>query len=200
MPTAAVGNPVIRAPNLDRLAGRSLVFHRAYSPSPVRVSARCSMHYGQYPHRTGCYDNGQPMPDDRPSFVDLLTGAGYHTQAIGKVHFSPDDQAKRGFAARLRQEEVIEGPDKDDYLQYLFDHGYRYVCDPHGARGGILQTSQRRVGRHEGILGDPLGRVAITRAGQRSGEDGVLVFPHELGEGIMISRLRLSHPLRVWMP
>ena len=39
----ALGNPVIRTPNLDRLATEGTAFTSCYTPSPVCVSARCSM-------------------------------------------------------------------------------------------------------------------------------------------------------------
>ena len=44
----ANGKPVIRTPNLDRLADLGVSFEQAYTPSPVCVAARCSM-------ITGCY-------------------------------------------------------------------------------------------------------------------------------------------------
>ena len=50
---AALGNPVIRTPNLDRLVREGTAFTSCYTPSPVCVAARCSMHYGLYPRRTG---------------------------------------------------------------------------------------------------------------------------------------------------
>ncbi|MGI6381572.1 MAG: sulfatase-like hydrolase/transferase [Anaerolineae bacterium] len=86
----AGGNPVIRTPNLDRLASEGVRFSSAYTPSPVCVSARCSLIHGQYAHNTGCAYNGDPMPADRPSFMQLLTDAGYRTHGIGKMHFTPD--------------------------------------------------------------------------------------------------------------
>ena len=60
----ALGNPVIRTPHLDRLVREGTAFTAAYTPSPVCVPARCSMHYGRYPARTGVADN-TAMPPDR---------------------------------------------------------------------------------------------------------------------------------------
>ena len=84
----ALGNPVIKTPNLDRLVNSGVAFTNAYTPCPVCIAARCSMIYGQYPMNTGCYEN-TPMPDDRPSFMQELTKAGYYTHGIGKCHFYP---------------------------------------------------------------------------------------------------------------
>ena len=137
---AALGNGVIRTPNLDRLCAEGTAFTSAYSPSPVCVSARCSLHYGQYPWRTGCYDNGYDMPTDRPSFMDVLTEAGYRTHGIGKCHFTPDGHALRGFQSRETQEECTIR--NDDYVAHLHANGFEHVSDPHGARGQMYYTPQ----------------------------------------------------------
>jgi len=138
----ALGNPVIKTPNLDRLVSDGIAFRRAYTPSPVCVAARCSMIYGQYPLHTGCYDNA-PMPvDSRVSFMGALTDAGYRTHGIGKCHFAPDRAALRGFQSRETQEELVNSPDQDDYLKYLHANGFAHLCDPHGVRGEMYYIPQ----------------------------------------------------------
>jgi len=138
----AAGNPVIVTPNLDRLAREGVLFRSAYTPSPVCVPARCSLVYGQYPHRTGCADNGDPMPDDRPSLMQLLSEAGYRTHGIGKMHFSPDLQALRGFQTREHQEELRARVEDDDYLRILQANGFGHVYDPMGCRGEMYYVPQ----------------------------------------------------------
>ncbi|MCD6303238.1 MAG: sulfatase-like hydrolase/transferase [Anaerolineae bacterium] len=138
----AGGNPVIRTPNLDRLAQEGVRFSSAFTPSPVCVSARCSMIHGQYPHNTGCAYNGDPMPTDRPSFMQVLTEAGYRTHGIGKMHFRPDPQAMRGWQTREHQEEIRHSIDDDDYLQFLRSKGYTHIYDPMGQRGEMYYIPQ----------------------------------------------------------
>ena len=138
----ALGNPVIKTPNLDALVREGVSFVNAYSPSPVCVPARYSMHTGAYPFNTGCADNG-PMPaDDGSSYVAVLGNAGYRTHAIGKCHFTPDKDALRGYQTRESQEEIVKDPASDDYLRYIHSKGYRYVCDPHGIRGEMYYIPQ----------------------------------------------------------
>jgi arylsulfatase A-like enzyme len=138
----ALGNPVIKTPHLDTLVREGVSFVNAYSPSPVCVPARCSMHYGAYPFTTGCADNG-PMPaDNGRSYAAALGNAGYRTHAIGKCHFTPDKDALRGFQSRESQEEIVKDPASDDYLRYIHAKGYRYVCDPHGCRGEMYYIPQ----------------------------------------------------------
>ena len=62
---AALGNPYVRTPNLDRLAARGLSFSRAYSTCPVCVPARYTLRTGREPWHTGCYANEVPAPMDR---------------------------------------------------------------------------------------------------------------------------------------
>jgi len=106
------------------------------------VPARCSMIYGQYPHHTGCYENGRMPQDDRESFMGALTRAGYRTHGIGKCHFTPDRLALRGFESRETQEEIVPSPDEDDYLTHLHEQGFSHVCDPHGIRGEMYYVPQ----------------------------------------------------------
>lgn len=138
---AALGNPHIRTPALDRLVRSGVAFTCAYSPSPVCVSARCSLHYGQYPMRTGCYANGYAMPDDRPSFMQMLTEAGYRTHGIGKCHFTPDRFALRGFQSRETQEEAPRRAG-DDYARWLDEQGWGDLPEPHGVRGEMYYIPQ----------------------------------------------------------
>ena len=129
------GNPVIKTPNLDRLAAMGVSYQRAYTPSPVCVAARCSMITGCYPTKTNCLSNDK-MPDDRPSFMEVLTQNGYRTHGIGKCHFTPDSNALRGFQTRERQEEL--NPDtlqREPYYQMLMENGFDYTYEAHGVRG-----------------------------------------------------------------
>jgi len=137
----ALGNPVIKTPNLDRLAREGTAFTSAYSPCPVCVPARWCMHYGQYVGNSGLSSNGR-MPDDNDQSIPAVLGkAGYRTQAIGKCHFTPDRHATRGFEHRLSQEEGCSKPDQDDYVRWLRDNEYNYD-EPHGTRGEMYYTPQ----------------------------------------------------------
>lgn len=138
---AALGNPHIRTPGLDRLVRSGVAFTSAYSPSPVCVSARCCLHYGQYPMQTGCYENGYAMPTDRPSFMQVLSEAGYRTHGVGKCHFTPDKFALRGFQSREVQEEVPRRA-SDDYTRWLDAQGWGDLPEPHGVRGEMYYIPQ----------------------------------------------------------
>ena len=139
----ALGNHQIQTPNLDRLVHEGIVFSNTFSPSPVCVPARASMYYGQYPAKTNCVSNSDPMPDEScPSFMQQLTDGGYRTHGVGKCHFTPDRSAMRGFETRLKQEERPKRIEDDDYLQFLQDSPYSHLREAHGVWGEMVYMPQ----------------------------------------------------------
>lgn len=143
---AALGNPVIKTPNLDRLCDEGLVFSNAFSPSPVCVSARCSMIHGQYPHNTGYYGNccGKEIHvEERDTFMTGLSRAGYRTHGIGKCHFQPVSEALRGFETREMEEGGCNDPEKDGYMDFLIKTGkYQHVGNPYGVGNEMYYIPQ----------------------------------------------------------
>lgn len=137
----ALGNGVIRTPQLDRLAREGTAFTNAFSPSPVCVPARCCLHYGHYPQRTGLCDNGRMPEDNGLSYAETLGSHGYRTHAVGKCHFTPDHRARRGFQSREMQEECQSDANADDYLGWLEANGLDSY-EPHGARGEMYYIPQ----------------------------------------------------------
>jgi arylsulfatase len=137
-------NPIMRTPVLDRLCDEGTLFTQAYTPVPVCVPARCSLTFGQYATRTGCYENNYPMPEvtrERPTMMSALAEAGYQTHGVGKMHFTPDGQALRGFERRDRAEELA-GPEGDDYAAWLHAQGFDHVVDTNGPRGEMYYIPQ----------------------------------------------------------
>ena len=137
------GNTIVRTPNLDRLVQEGTSFTSCYSPSPVCVPARCSLHYGLNPTKTGLASNGKMMDDNGASLPALLGKQGYRTGAIGKCHFTPEGNALRGFDTRLVQEECTSthNADTDDYIAFLNKNGHDSY-EPHGARGEMYYIPQ----------------------------------------------------------
>ena len=82
------GNDLIKTPNIDRLARRSLVFRRAYCQAPVCGPSRASLLTGLRPDTTRVWGNRAHFREGLPDLVTLpqrFKQAGYHTEAIGKV-------------------------------------------------------------------------------------------------------------------
>ena len=72
---AAYGNRLIHMPKLDRLAGRSVVFDRAYCAQPVCGPARAAIQTGTYPHWNGQVTlDADCMRSEVPCLSELLAG------------------------------------------------------------------------------------------------------------------------------
>ncbi|QEW19204.1 Choline-sulfatase [Marinibacterium anthonyi] len=90
----------LHAPNLKRLAERSVRFANAYTGSPLCAPGRAAFMSGQLPRRTGVYDNAAEFRSDIPTYAHHLRRAGYYTCLSGKMHFVGPDQL-HGFEDRL---------------------------------------------------------------------------------------------------
>jgi len=134
------GNTFVRTPAIGSLGRDGTVFESAYTPSPVCVPARACLITGNEPRTNGCFDNGYPMPAT-DTFMSLLSGAGYRTHGVGKMHFTPDARDHRGFETRDHGEE-FGSAETDDYLAFLADAGYGYVESPHGLRDEMYYIPQ----------------------------------------------------------
>ncbi|KPN64432.1 choline-sulfatase [Aliiroseovarius crassostreae] len=90
----------LHAPNLKKLAARSVRFQNSYTASPLCAPGRASFMSGQLPRRTGVYDNAAEFRSDIPTYAHHLRRAGYYTALSGKMHFVGPDQM-HGFEERL---------------------------------------------------------------------------------------------------
>ena len=90
----------LHAPNLKRLAARSVRFANTYTASPLCAPGRGGFMSSMLPSRTGIYDNAAEFRSDIPTFAHQLRRAGYQTTLSGKMHFVGPDQL-HGFEERL---------------------------------------------------------------------------------------------------
>ncbi len=63
------GHPQTITPNLDRLAASGVLFVNAHCPAPACNPSRSAIFTGRSPHRSGLYDNRQPMREVMPNEV-----------------------------------------------------------------------------------------------------------------------------------
>ncbi|GAB3222655.1 sulfatase family protein [Spirosoma arcticum] len=100
------GNPVVRTPNLDRLAGQSAQFERAYVNSPVCTPSRQSFLTGKMPHAAGVTLLTTALPDTTYTLAEHLKKQGFKTACIGKTHFN--SELTHGFDELVWQKEYNE--------------------------------------------------------------------------------------------
>lgn len=137
----ASGNAIVRTPNLDALATSGANFARTYTESPVCVPARSALLTGRLPHQSGVYDNDTPLGASERTFCHALSEVGYHTEAIGKMHFSPP-RTPHGFDSLQLSEAIPESAEEDDYIQELVASGYGRVVEPNGVRHELYYSPQ----------------------------------------------------------
>jgi len=99
-PLPCYGGKVVKAPHLQALADRGVVFDAAYCNSPICAPSRFSMLSGRLPTSIGAYDNASELPASVPTLAHALDAAGYRTILAGKMHFIGPDQL-HGYAERL---------------------------------------------------------------------------------------------------
>lgn len=114
------GHPVVRTPNLDRIAREGVRFRSAYSTTPTCTPARAGLLTGMAPWRHGMLGYGavaQRYPLEMPR---MLREAGYFTMAVGKLHYTPQRNLHGYHAALLDESGRAESIDfKSDYRAWF---------------------------------------------------------------------------------
>jgi iduronate 2-sulfatase len=92
------GEPIVKSPNIDRLAARGLRFDRAYCNQAVCAPSRNALLTGLRPQSLGIYDLGTNFRKAAPNAVTLpqhFKAHGYRTEGLGKIfhvgHGNHDD-------------------------------------------------------------------------------------------------------------
>ncbi len=132
--TGYAGHPVVRTPNMDRLAARGTAFLQAYCNSPICMPSRASFATGKYPHETGYFCNATPYDGAVPGWPHVLGLHGVPVQSIGKLHY--------------RDKEVSSGFDESHHAMYAL-HGIGDVFGairqeaPLPVRYGVRQVAEK---------------------------------------------------------
>lgn len=78
----------VRTPNIDKLAGRGMLFSNAHCASPKCAPSRAAIMTGMRPSTTGLYDNGHWWLPNLPEVITLpvhFRNHGYRVVGAGKI-------------------------------------------------------------------------------------------------------------------
>jgi len=98
------GNGNVRTPNLDRLAGEGMKFHRCFTAAPQCVPSRAALLTGRSPVAARITRFSSPLPRDEVTFPELLREkAGYFVGVCGRGYHL-DGSAGQGENGRVVNE------------------------------------------------------------------------------------------------
>jgi arylsulfatase A-like enzyme len=125
------GNPVVRAPNLAKLAETSCVFERAYCAQPLCTPSRGSILTGLWPHRHGADRINVPLHAGARTIAEYLPPE-YATGYFGKWHLGDELNPQHGFAEWRSIEDCYrpyyrreaDRARRSDYHAFLLDQGF----------------------------------------------------------------------------
>ncbi len=132
----AMGDSIVKTPNIDALSKEGMLFKNAYCPSPVCTPSRASVKTGIYPPGNGMVTNWVPFKKkvagttsiDQYLLTERLKLQGYYTGMVGKLHFVPADD-KFGFDFKALNDapySVYANDDKNsDYVKWLKENHFK---------------------------------------------------------------------------
>ena len=156
----AMGHPVVKTPNLDRLAGMGVMFRNTYSGNPVCVPGRASMMSGRFASDVNSFCNSTPL-GRTPTWGNFLKQGGYRCWATGKMDL--DIEADYGF----EQVKTSHGHSRKPDITSLFRAP---VCYRGEERGNV---NGRFVDRGVDSDGELAKRVIEFIRGQKAGQPWV---------------------------
>ncbi len=95
---SCAGHPLLRTPNIDRIAAEGVRFANAFVTTSLCSPSRASFLTGTYAHTHGVLTNEtrDHAPELR-SFPSILRANGYETAYVGKWHMKPSGEPRPGF-------------------------------------------------------------------------------------------------------
>ena len=130
---SALGHPVVRTPQSDRLAERGVVFRRAYSTVASCIPARFGLLTGLSPQTSGVVGFAA-KPITTPTLPRLLAQAGYRTALVGRSMHQRPESGDCGYDTRILGSTYVDHDDYDQFLRQAAAHsgGIRQLVEQMG--------------------------------------------------------------------
>jgi arylsulfatase A-like enzyme len=113
---SAVGHPVVRTPNLDKLARGGVLFRCGYSSVPSCIPARYALLTGLSPQRSGVVGFAS-RKIDTPTLPETLGNAGYVTLLVGRTMHQDPPNKSVGYQREILGSTYVPGDAYDRYLR-----------------------------------------------------------------------------------
>jgi iduronate 2-sulfatase len=181
------GVPGVITPNLDALAGRGVVFNRAYCQQAVCNPSRSSALTGLRPDRIRVWDLGARFRETTPEAVTLpeyFKTRGYFTQGVGKI-FHNETRVVPG---------RVSFTDPDSWsVPPIHATGAHWEDDPTNpaAKGGVIQAIEVA---DEAYFDGQIARDAVAALDQLSRRSE----PFFLAVGFWKPHLPFNAPKKYW--
>jgi len=131
-------DPVIKTPNIDKLASESVSFSQYFVQSPVCHPSRATIMTGRYPCHHGVRWNFSNLNENEVTLLEHLKKHDYTTACIGKYHLS---QKRFSESLDYREANSIRNMNPDNpFIQYVKSMGFEYKT------GFALPEFQKRLG------------------------------------------------------
>jgi arylsulfatase A-like enzyme len=123
------GDPVVRTPNLDRLAARGIRFDRAYCQFPLCNPSRVSLMLGRYPTTTETVDFARPalLGRDWITLTEHFRASGYEVTLRGKIYHYPEPKPWSAGEVAVHKEQEIHRRNLADLTRW---EPYRTLAPP----------------------------------------------------------------------
>lgn len=133
------GHPVVKTPNIDRLAGEGTYFARHYAQATPCAPARACLYTGLYQMTNRVVRNGAPLDDRHDNIARMARRAGYAPTLFGYTDQAIDPRTTAGADPRLNTYEgVLPGfterlsltENAQPWLSWLKSRGHEIPADP----------------------------------------------------------------------
>ena len=106
------GHPMVKTPNLDKLAAEGVRFERGFATTASCGPSRAVMYTGLLTHSNGQYahphaEHNQQLREGVETVFTMLKGNGYRTALIGKDHIKPMERYPIDFKPKVSSRDVV---------------------------------------------------------------------------------------------